>query len=101
VHPSIISRATSGRSIETPWGEEKPLKAFFVAAGPKQREEILRHIRNILREEKYELQKGSIKKPSGDKEIAAILLSKYGVSISQRTVAKYRNSMKISGAFHR
>jgi len=26
VHPSIISRATAGRSLEMPWGEEKPLK---------------------------------------------------------------------------
>ncbi len=101
VHPSIISRATTGRSIETPWGEEKPLKFFFIAAASRQRDDVLRHIRNIIREEKFKLQKDSVAKPSADKDIAKTLLDRYGVKISQRTVAKYRTSMKIPGAFHR
>ncbi|HCJ67190.1 MAG TPA: hypothetical protein DHV62_07695, partial [Elusimicrobia bacterium] len=48
VHPSVINRMLQYRSIETPWGEEKPLKYFFTG----KKKEIQNLIRDILEEEK-------------------------------------------------
>ena len=101
VHPSIISRAIAGRSIETPWGEEKPLKELFYSLDLEQKETVLRYIRDIFKDEKYRINNGELKKPLSDKVTALLLKDKYSVSISQRTVAKYRNLMKLPGAFHR
>jgi len=101
VHPSIISRATAGRSLETPWGEEIPLKALFFSVRVEQKEAVSLCIKKILEDEKTKIENGLIKKPSGDKIIAMLLHHKYGINISQRTVAKYRNIMKFPGAFHR
>lgn len=101
VHPSIISRATAGRSVETPWGEEKPLKAFFVSAGAGQREAVKGYIAEILAREKMRIEAGEIRKPLSDKAIAAVLNDTYACALAQRTVAKYRTAMKIPGAFFR
>jgi RNA polymerase sigma-54 factor len=92
VHPSIISRATGGLSIETPWGEEKPLKTFFLSSGTRQQETASRYIEEIIKEEK---------KPLSDKAIAVLLKDKYSITISPRTVAKYRNKMRLSSSFQR
>jgi len=101
VHPSIISRATEGLCIQTPWGEDKPLKTLFVSDTLRQREPILHHIRSILREEKAQLRQGALLRPFSDEAIARQLRDKYAVSISKRTVAKYRNLLQLPGAFHR
>lgn len=101
VHPSMISRSVYGRSLEMPWGEEKPLKAFFLSAQNRQRDGVLQYIAEILEDEKKKLQKGIIEKPFSDEDIADKLHKKYYTDISKRTVAKYRNSMNIPGAFYR
>ena len=101
VHPSIISRAVAGRSVETPWGEEKPLKEFFLSAHPQQKQGIVNRIVEILDNEKISMSGGLMKKPLSDSAIAGMLRNKYGVAIAQRTVAKYRNELGIPGAFHR
>ena len=97
VHPSIISRAVSGRSVETPWGGEKPLKEFFLSAQPEQKREIVSRIREILNDEK----RGLMKKPLSDSAIAATLRREYGLAVAQRTVAKYRSELGIPGSFRR
>jgi DNA-directed RNA polymerase specialized sigma54-like protein len=101
VHPSIISRSIHGRSLEMPWGVEKPLKDFFFSGKPKEKQNILQNIKNILKEEEDDLKNGLIKKPLSDKVIAQLLKDKYSVSISQRTAAKYRNEMQFPGAYKR
>jgi DNA-directed RNA polymerase specialized sigma54-like protein len=92
VHPSIISRSISGRSIETPWGEEKPLKEFFLSGRLKEKSSLLKKIENIIKEEK---------KPLSDKNIAEILRDSFAVKIAPRTVSKYRNELNLSSSFYR
>jgi len=83
--PSSVSRAIRGKSIETPWGREIPLKHLFPR--PKRfRMELLRQ----LLETDDEL--------SSDEAIRAKLWEKFGVAISRRLVAKLRKELKIPAA---
>ena len=86
--PSSISRAISGRSLETPWGEEKALKDFF----PKPRRFRKELVRQVLETgESF----------SSDEAIRAELEQKFGVSISRRSVTSLRKDLKIAAAWKR
>ena len=79
--PSSVSRAISGKSLETPWGEEIPLKHFFPR--PKRfRMELLRQL--------LETDRGL----SSDEVIRTKLWEKFGVAISRRSVANLRRELK-------
>jgi RNA polymerase sigma-54 factor len=79
--PSSVSRAISGKSIDTPWGQEIPLKYFFPR--PKRfRKELL----GQLLETDNEL--------ASDEAIRARLWEKFGVAISRRSVANLRKELK-------
>lgn len=80
--PSSVSRAIRGKSIDTPWGEEFPLKHFFPR--PKRfRKELLGH----LLEDDEEL--------STDEMIRNSLWEKFGVAISRRSVANLRKELTL------
>ncbi len=83
--PSSISRAISGKSLETPWGEEKTLKDFF----PRPRRFRKELVKQLLETgEEF---------PS-DEAIKAELEQTFGVSISRRSVASLRKELKIAAA---
>ncbi|MBA7649552.1 hypothetical protein ES703_57349 [subsurface metagenome] len=83
--PSSVSRAIRGKSIDTPWGEETPLKHFFPK--PKRfKKELLRQL--------LETDKGL----SSDETIRAKLWEKFGVAISRRSVASLRKELKFPAA---
>jgi len=83
--PSSVSHAISGRSIDTPWGQEIPLKNFFPR--PKRfRKELLRQ----LLETDSEL--------FSDEVIRTKLWEKFGVAISRRSVANLRKELKFPAA---
>lgn len=80
--PSSVSRAIRDKSIDTPWGEEVPVKDFFPT--PKRfRKELLRQ----LLETNNEL--------SSDEAIRSRLQEKFGVAISRRSVANLRKELKL------
>jgi len=86
--PSSISRAISGKSLETPWGEEKALKDFFPR--PRMfRKELVRQL----------LETGE-EFPS-DEAIKAKLEQTFGVSISRRLIADLRKELKFPPAWKR
>jgi DNA-directed RNA polymerase specialized sigma54-like protein len=86
--PSSISRAISGKSLETPWGEEKALKDFFPR--PRMfRKELVRQL----------LETGE-EFPS-DEAIKAKLEQAFGVSISRRSIADLRKELKFPPAWKR
>lgn len=93
VHESTVSRVTSGMLVATPQGTF-PLKSFFSAAlGSAEGEEpgsaaAVRHrIKQLVQNELPE-------SPLSDEEIAQIV-SKEGVVLARRTVAKYRDILGI------
>ena len=79
--PSSVSRAISGRSLETPWGAEIPLKHFF----PRPKRFRLELLRQLL-ETDNEL--------SSDEAIRTKLRERFGVAISRRSVANLRKELK-------
>jgi len=81
--PSSVSRAIGGKSIDTPWGEEIPLKHFFPRL-KKFKKELLRQL--------LETEKGL----SSDEAIRTRLYEKFGVAISRRSVANLRKELKFS-----
>ncbi len=80
VAPSTITRAIRNKSIDTPWGEERPLKDFF--PGPKKfKKEMIGQV----------LGEGG---PLSDRELKA-RLEERGISISRRSVARLRKELEI------
>ena len=97
MHESTVCRVTSNKYVLTPWGIYE-LKAFFPsqlgsAEGETSGTAVRAMIRRIIDTE-------SRKSPLCDGAIAAIL-HRNGVSVARRTVAKYRESMKIAPAKER
>ena len=86
--PSSISRTISGKSLDTPWGEEKALKDFF----PRPRSFKKELVRRLLEAEKKAL---------SDEAIKAELEQKFSVSISRRSVASLRKELKFPPAWRR
>ena len=86
--PSSISRAIKGKSLDTPWGEEKALKDFF----PRPRRFKKELVRQLL-----ETEGGLL----SDEGIKAKLEQKFGVSTSRRSVASLRKELKIAPAWQR
>jgi len=97
MHESTVCRVTSNKFVATPWGVY-PMKAFFPsqiqgAESDTSGIAVRAMIRRIVDGEKASA-------PLCDGAIAAIL-ARNGVLIARRTIAKYRESMKIAPAKER
>lgn len=96
MHESTVSRATSGKYVETPRGVFE-LRFFFSAAvggesGEAQAAAAIRHrIRTLI--------EGETKALSDDKIVR--LLHQAGFDVARRTVAKYREAMRIPSSVER
>lgn len=92
VHESTVSRATNGKYVQTPAGTFE-LKFFFssginINGGEALSSNSIKdYIKELILEE-------NPKKPLSDEKIAKVLQKK-GMTISRRTVAKYRDDLKI------
>jgi len=92
MHESTVSRVTHGKYLSTPQGLYE-FKFFFTSSvkstrGPDISAESVKHmIRQIIVNE-------DPKHPFSDEQIVH-LLAKYHIRIARRTVAKYREAMKI------
>ncbi len=92
LHESTISRAIHGKYIKTPQGTV-PYKSFFsqrleTADGEgESQKSIMERIKNLVEKEAPE-------KPLSDQALVSLLKSE-GIRIARRTVAKYRELLKI------
>lgn len=92
VHESTISRAIQGKYISTPQGTI-PYRSFFSAkldtltGEEESQKSAMERIRRLIQNEKPEA-------PYSDEDILKILKGE-GVVIARRTVAKYRDLLKI------
>ncbi|MCR3956479.1 MAG: RNA polymerase factor sigma-54 [Gudongella sp.] len=97
MHESTISRATSGKYVQTPRGVFE-LKYFFTTGlSGKSGEVSATSVKSII--------KGIVdgedqKKPLSDQVISNILKER-GMEVSRRTVAKYRDELKIPSSSRR
>ncbi|MBN1960382.1 MAG: RNA polymerase factor sigma-54 [Deltaproteobacteria bacterium] len=98
MHESTISRVTTNKYVHTPQGIYE-LKYFFNSSihgtdGENVASESVRdHIKHLIDEE-------NPKAPCSDQEIAG-RLKKHGINIARRTVAKYREMMRIPSSSKR
>jgi len=92
VHESTVSRATNGKYVQTPRGLYE-LKYFFASSlgdsygSTVSSTSVKSKIKKLIEEENSQ-------KPLSDQKIAEILKEE-GINISRRTVAKYRDEMRI------
>ncbi len=99
VHESTVSRVTTNKYMETPRGIFE-LKYFFTfALGDKEAANAL-SVQAIRAKIKKLIDQEPPNKILSDDKIVAIL-SKDGIEIARRTVAKYREGMKISSSVQR
>jgi RNA polymerase sigma-54 factor len=92
MHESTVSRVTTSKYVQTPWGIY-PLKAFFPShldgvEGESSGTAVRAMIRRLVAAENRAA-------PLCDGAIAALLF-RNGVKVARRTVAKYRESMAIA-----
>ncbi len=98
VHPSTVSRAVANKYAHTPQGVIE-LRAFFSegANGPEGADTPLvvlkRKVRKLIEEE-------NPKSPLTDDQLA-ILLQAQGIQVTRRTVAKYREDLRIPSTHQR
>ena len=99
MHESTVSRVTSGLTISTPKGCFA-LKSFFsvsIATTDSGDGTAAAAVRNMIKE----IVSGEISgKPLSDDAIAA-LVAKKGVKLARRTVAKYRDMLRIPSSSER
>ncbi len=92
VHESTVSRATNGKYVQTPAGTFE-IKFFFSSGIATDGGESLssNSIKDYIKEL---ISQENPKKPLSDEKIAKTLQDK-GMHISRRTVAKYRDNLRI------
>jgi len=92
LHESTVSRTTTGKYVQTPWGVYE-LKYFFVSrihsrsSTDYSSDRVMSLIKDIVAREKPD-------KPYSDEDIL-YRLEKAGVKIARRTIAKYRDILNI------
>jgi len=93
-HPSTVSRAIAGKTIQTPHGV-LPLEAFFGGgiAHPEQ-EDVRLSSRSIQAELQQLIDAEPPARPFSDQALMERLRSR-GYPVARRTVAKYRTALKI------
>ena len=97
VNPSLISRAINRKAIRIPQGRQVSLKTLF----PSERETRKKLIREVIEQEKNEIQNRSLSRAYSDEEISTQLRKKFGISISRRSISDRRKSLKIPSSFER
>ena len=99
VHASTVSRVTTNKYVHTPHGVYE-LKYFFnvgveTNTGEKISGEVVKiKVLSLIHEEDKQ-------HPLSDKDIVQLLLQELGVRVSYRTVAKYREVLRIPPSNHR
>jgi len=98
MHESTIARVTNGKYVETPRGIFE-LKYFF-SSGIENDLGEMESSKSVRRRIQKLIESESAKKPLSDQKISQAL-SKEGIQIARRTVAKYREQLKILPAKYR
>ena len=84
VHPSVLNRLVSNKSIQMPWGMEAPMSVLL----PSSKEVNLERLYSIAAE-----------KPDLSDELLRVELSaRHGVALSRRSVAQYRKDLRLAAS---
>jgi RNA polymerase sigma-54 factor len=98
VHPSTVSRAVSNKYVHTPQGVYE--LRFFFSEGVNGPEGSGTPLMLLKRKVKKLIEEEDPRKPLTDDHIAAMLQSQ-GIDVTRRTVAKYREDLRIPSTHQR
>jgi RNA polymerase sigma-54 factor len=98
VHPSTVSRAVSNKYVHTPQGVYE--LRFFFSEGVNGPEGSSTPLMLLKRKVKKLIEDEDPRKPLTDDLIASMLQSQ-GIDVTRRTVAKYREDMRIPSTHQR
>jgi len=97
-HKSTVSRAITNKYLETPHGIFK--LGYFLNSGVKQKDGGLFSSKAIKSKIKYLIENENKENPLSDQEIVEGV-EQEGISISRRTITKYRGQLKILSSISR
>ncbi|MFX3622563.1 MAG: RNA polymerase factor sigma-54 [Ectobacillus sp.] len=99
LHESTVSRATRNKYVQTPYGLYE-MKYFFSnsVAGIADEGVSSRRVKELIKEFVGAENK---RKPLSDQKLAELLQREHDVLVSRRTVAKYREQLKIPASSQR
>ncbi|HTV07294.1 MAG TPA: RNA polymerase sigma-54 factor [Acidobacteriaceae bacterium] len=98
VHPSTVSRAVSNKYVHTPQGVYE--LRFFFSEGVNGPEGAATPLMILKRKVKKLIEEEDPSKPLTDDQIATLLQGQ-GIQVTRRTVAKYREDLRIPSTHQR
>jgi RNA polymerase sigma-54 factor len=98
VHPSTVSRAVSNKYVHTPQGVYE--LRFFFSEGVNGPEGASTPLLLLKRKVKKLIDEENPSKPLTD-DLIASMLQVQGIQVTRRTVAKYREDMRIPSTHQR
>ena len=99
MHESTVSRVTRSKLLQTPWGLFQMKDFFSSSVGPNENEEAhsAKTVRTLLKDI---ISTEKSNRPYSDEKLS-ILFKEKGVFVARRTVAKYREMLKIPSSAER
>ena len=98
MHESTVSRVTTNKYVHTPQGIYE-LKFFFSGkVGGYGKEVSVKRVQNLIRQL---ITEEDPRRPLSDEMICQLLKERHTITIARRTVAKYREMMKILSSSER
>jgi RNA polymerase sigma-54 factor len=98
MHESTVSRVTTNKYVHTPQGIYE-LKFFFSGkVGGYGKEVSVKRVQNLIRQV---IAEEDPRRPYSDEKICQLLKERHTITIARRTVAKYREMMKILSSSER
>ncbi len=99
LHDSTVSRVIAGMLIATP-RETLPLRDLFSVALASRQSPEGASARSVREELRRQIAREDRARPLSDRQLAEILAAQ-GISVARRTIAKYRDLLRIPGAAER
>ncbi|HEX9949926.1 MAG TPA: RNA polymerase sigma-54 factor, partial [Thermodesulfobacteriota bacterium] len=98
MHESTVSRVTTNKYAHTPQGIYE-LKFFFSGKVGGHGEEVaVKRVQNLI---KQVITEENPRRPYSDEKICQLLKERHNIAIARRTVAKYREMMRILSSSER
>ena len=99
MHESTVSRVTRAKLLQTPWGLFQMKDFFSSSVGPADKDEAhsAKTVRTLLKEI---ISNEISSRPYSDEKLSELFKEK-GVFVARRTVAKYREMLKIPSSAER
>ena len=99
MHESTVSRVTRSKLLQTPWGLFQMKDFFSSSVGPNENEEAhsAKTVRTLLKDI---ISTEKSNRPYSDEKLS-LLFKERGVFVARRTVAKYREMLKIPSSAER